>query len=182
VRESPQWNALPTHLKRVRKMVKKWPLDEGADWPVLAPGIGRIYRKGYEAHSKARKNPNAETLHDWRKRVKDLWHALELLRNARPAFFERRVLQAHELADLLGDDHDLAVLNAYLDSENLPVDSEMIRSLKTRITDRRVELQRQAFLRGPMVYDESPKTYMERLEAYWHAWRAEVHARRQPTL
>ncbi len=137
---------------------------------------------GIRSPQAGRKNPNAETLHEWRKRVKDLWHVLELLRNVRPAFFEPRTVQAHELSDLLGDDHDLAVLDSYLDGEHSPVEPDRVRALKARITDRRVELQRQAFLRGAIVFDESPGIYMERLGAYWNAWRAEIHARRQPTL
>lgn len=181
VRDEEQWSALPSSLKAVRRSVRQWPLDDRQDWPVLSDGIDRIYRKGYQAQRRALRDTNSENLHDWRKRVKDLWHALELLRNVRPGFFESRVVQARELADLLGHDHDLSVLEALLTSEEIVLDNEPRARLKAKITDRRVDLQRQIFLHGPFVYDESPDAYLDRLEAYWAAWRAELHALRQPT-
>ena len=49
-----------------------------------------------------------ELLHDWRKRVKDLWYAERLLSERRADSSERDRLDA--LADALGADHDAAVL------------------------------------------------------------------------
>ena len=182
VRDPDRWTALPSSLKSVRQSVKQWPLEDNDDWPILADGLDRIYRKGYQGQRRALADPSDEPLHEWRKRVKDLWHALELLRNVRPGFFESRVNQAHDLANLLGDDHDLAVLDAMLTSDEITLAPEPLARLRSKITDRRIELKRQAFLLGPFVYDESPDTYLQRLEAYWTAWCAELHALRQPTF
>ena len=48
----------------------------------LSPGLRRIYRRGRKAMRAAREDPSAENLHEWRKRVKDLWHATEIVRRA----------------------------------------------------------------------------------------------------
>lgn len=176
LRDGETWEGLSSTLKRVRKAVKQWPLEGDEDWPVVKRGVARLYEKGYRALRRAKRDPTDETLHEWRKRVKDLWHVLELLRSVRPGFFETRANEAHELADLLGDDHDLAVLDEVLGSSEIELEGEGLRRLRVKIADRRVELQRQAFLRGPFVYDESPGTYVERLEAFWKAWRAESRA------
>lgn len=51
-------------------------------------------------------------LHELRKRTKDLLYELELLCCVWPEMIGPLVEQAHHLTDLLGDDHDLAVLRA----------------------------------------------------------------------
>ena len=47
----------------------------------------------------ARKDPSAEHLHEWRKRVKDLWHVAPSLQPAAPKRMNRLSRRAHTLAD-----------------------------------------------------------------------------------
>ena len=53
---------------------------------------------------------DVELLHEWRKRVKDLWYHAKLLEEAWPPVLQALGDEAHALADHLGDDHDLGVL------------------------------------------------------------------------
>ena len=62
----------------------------------------------YAAESPAEQS--AERFHELRKRVKDLYYMACLLTPAQPALLEPLAAKLDELADLLGDDHDLAVL------------------------------------------------------------------------
>ena len=55
-------------------------------------------------------DPSAENVHEWRKRAKDIWYQLRIVRRAWPALLGETAGQAHVLADLLGDHHDLAML------------------------------------------------------------------------
>lgn len=89
--------------------------DEAAD--CLADGITKTYRRGRRALGKARKSGDAEQWHEARKRMK--YHAMHcrLLRHAWPGTMRLRARQAKTVADLLGDDHDLAVLAALADDE-----------------------------------------------------------------
>src|SRR5262249_35858201 len=59
---------------------------------------------------RAQADPTDENRHDWRKRVKDLWHAEQILRPAAPKKMKKLAKRTHTLADLLGDDHGLAEL------------------------------------------------------------------------
>ena len=92
------------------------------------------------------RHPTDETLHEWRKRVKDLWYVLDILQPIRPAFTKRRGEEAHKLADDLGDDHDLAVLRQVLsdleDRHGVHAARDVILPLIDR---RRAELQQDAF-------------------------------------
>lgn len=47
-----------------------WTFQED-DFDALSPGLRRIYRRGRKRIRAARKDPNPENLHAWRKRVKD---------------------------------------------------------------------------------------------------------------
>jgi CHAD domain-containing protein len=69
----------------------------------IRPGLKRIYRRGRRAMRAAREDPTPEKLHEWRKRVKDLWHATEIVCDARPEQLERVARRAHKLSSRLGD-------------------------------------------------------------------------------
>ncbi len=46
-------------------------------------------------------------MHEWRKRVKDLWYHVTLLQDAWRPVMSALADEAHELSDRLGDEHDL---------------------------------------------------------------------------
>ncbi len=101
-------------LFHATQALRHLPLD-GLDWKELKDGLERIYAKGRSAFKAAKKNPDAEQLHDWRKRVKDLWYALDLIKRIRPPHLRGLRDGARLLADLLGQEHDLAELENILE-------------------------------------------------------------------
>ena len=92
-----------------RDAVAEWPLHED-EWSVIGPGLKRSYRRGRNRFRDVRAEASDEAVHEWRKRVKDLWYHLRLVRNAKKSVLGEAADEAHELSDLLGDHHDLAVL------------------------------------------------------------------------
>ena len=119
------------------------------------------------------RSPHASTgeLHDWRKRAKDLWYQHRLLRDAHPTVVGAYAKDAHVLADLLGDDHDLAVLRATIvhhdpPAATAPVDLDPVVDL---IDVRRASLQAQARDVARRLYAEKPKAFARRTRAYVRA-------------
>jgi len=143
--------------------VGDWPFD-GAGWGVACKGVERAYRRGRRAFAVADDDPTTENLHEWRKRVKDLWYHQRLLRPAWPSVLKAQADEAHALSDLLGDDHDLAVLADRLRDGPPPTgDTEDVLELIGR---RRVELLASIRALGRRVYAEKPKAFARRIDRY----------------
>jgi len=123
----------------------------------LSPGLHRIYRRGRTAMKAARRDPSAEHLHEWRKRVKDLWHATEIVGAARPKELERLADRAHTLSSRLGDHHDLHLLRSYVEAHPQCFDDEVHHRALLAVIDRRSRrLCEKALAQGARSTSASP--------------------------
>jgi CHAD domain-containing protein len=143
----------------------------GDGFDVVGPGLRRAYSRGRRRLAEARDDPSDERMHEWRKRSKDLWYHLRLLRPAWRPVLEPLADQAHELSDRLGDDHDLVVLTEQLDQPGIALTVEQRAHLERLIALRRGELQTEAFTLGARLYAEKPRAFAARIAAYWEAPR-----------
>ena len=145
-------------LREAQGRVAAWPLERDG-FGALRRGLERTYSGGRSDFKAARRETTAESLHEWRKRVKDLWYALTILEGAWPGVMEAAGDEVHALSERLGDDHDLAVL------------LEFAPALTEAVEPRRAVLQAEAFDLGRRVYAEPTKAFVARIESYWDAWR-----------
>ncbi len=160
-------------LRQARPRVGAWSLDS-TGFAAIAGGLEENYRRGREAMKTAYADPTAENFHEWRKRTKYLGHHLDLLCNLwKPAMTVHRDA-ADELSQLLGDEHDLAVLQATLLSEEWePAGDIPDQALLIDLIDRRrQEIQTAAHPLGARVFAEKPSCLTVRLKKYWKAWRS----------
>lgn len=141
----------------------------GDSWDVIEEGVRRTYRDGRRAMRSAAANPHAGEFHQWRKRSKDLWYETRLLSEAWPGPLEALAEEAHRLAELLGDHHDLAVLREDLGERRLGEGETAV--LADAIDAAQEELAASAFGLGHRLYAEPPKRYRRRTRRYWKAWR-----------
>jgi CHAD domain-containing protein len=154
-----------------RNEIPEWKMKRGG-WDLLEPGLRRSYRRGRKRMGRTRDNPSDENLHEWRKRVKDLWYHLRIVREAGPDVHGETADRAHELSDLLGDHHDLAVLADEVRAREEAFDEGTQRAaLLSAIRRRQGELVADAFEIGESLYAEKPKAFSRRIEAYWAAGR-----------
>lgn len=183
---------LQAHRKAVRKRVLKeedalasvteavaGDLDRLPDWdighkgwPALRRGLKRVYKQGYRAADTALTDPTTENLHEWRKQAKYLWHQLQILEPLWPGLLDELGNQFHQLTQLLGDEHDLAVLRETTAAgpETFGGDGalEMLFALIDR---RREELREEGFLLGRRLYCDRPRVFTARMKSYWKAWK-----------
>jgi CHAD domain-containing protein len=147
-------------LKAARRRVGGWPLEhlKSAD---LVSALERTYRRGREALKEAGLVRTNENLHAWRKRVKDLGYQLRLVEPLSPKTIAEVAEATKKLGELLGDDHDLAMLDAVSKSARLT--RKEARSISEWIRGHRESLQAAAFDLGRRFYADQPARFAERI-------------------
>jgi len=96
-------------LRAVRVRIDDWELARGG-WKAIEAGLLRSYQRGRSAFARTRRTRSLGDLHAWRKRVKDLWYHLPLLRCAWRDPIGDAADQAPTLGVRLGDHLDLPLL------------------------------------------------------------------------
>ncbi|HKJ89048.1 MAG TPA: CHAD domain-containing protein [Gammaproteobacteria bacterium] len=155
-------------LERLRGEMESWELP-GAGFAPLEEGLEATYGWGRAAWLGLGEDPGPEALHGWRKRVKDHWYHIRLVVHAWPALLGAREAALDGLSDLLGDDHDLAVLRGVL--LEVPDRRGDAAAVDRLLAERQEGLRREARALGRRVYAEKPKPFRKRMAGYWEAWR-----------
>ncbi len=155
-----------TLLLSSRKQVKHWKIHDGFD--TLGVGIEDTYRRGGRALRRARDRPTDDTMHEWRKSVKHLWYQVRLIERAAPSVLEAQVSALDDLAEALGDDHDLAVLVDRLAADPKAFGGKQAAKRARRLArSQQADLRRRAFRLGATIYAETPGAFTRRMGAYW---------------
>ena len=151
-------------LRRACARVADWRLErEGLE--VLAPGFKRIYRGGRRAYRTARREPSTENLHELRKHAKYLWYAAQIVRSAAPKKMKRVARRAHELSNLIGEDHDLALLaERACERRDRFAEGSAAGELAALTERRRAELRHEALDLGRRLFGKKPRKVARPLE------------------
>ncbi len=127
----------------------------------ISKSIYKTVKRGMKAFAAAENDRKSEKFHDWRKRAKDLRYQLSLFSDLRPDLQDYSK-SAKELEQLLGDDHNLAVLSALL-GEAQASDGHEFPSLQKQISGRQSALREQAKDIGEKLYGEKRKVWKRRI-------------------
>lgn len=159
-------------IEAAREPIASLPL--GTDgWALVGGGLDRAYRRGRSLFEVAVADPSDHNVHEWRKRAKELWYHLRILECIWEPVVGQMAQQAHELGDLLGDHHDLAVLIEDAESREGMISAPMRERLAILAERRQAELLAEARRVGERLYAERPKAFRRRMRSYWRIWRAE---------
>ena len=158
-------------LRKACERSARWPVGERG-WSIVRKGFERIYDKGRNALATAEADRTPANLHQWRKQVKYLWHQLQALQPLWPGPIGELADQAHQLADDLGDDHDLSVLRAKVLEHHDAFANVAVRGTLLALIDRfRTELRDKAMVLGRRLYQEKPAAFEARFAQYWRDWQ-----------
>ena len=153
-------------MERGRRRIDDWQIDQPEDEAVVA-GLDKTYARGVTAFEKAYKKPKTERFHEWRKRVKYHWYHLRILQPIWQQPLKARRKEAGTLADLLGDDHDLAVFHETVVAKEAEfAGEETIEVLAGLISQRQAELRDQANQLGDRLFAEASNAFGKRFETY----------------
>jgi CHAD domain-containing protein len=148
---------------------------DGDGWELIGPGLHRSYRRGRKRLQAVEEEASVTNLHELRKRVKDLWYQLRLVRAADPQMIGPLADHVHDLSDHLGDDHDLALLREQGSQRRSAfADPGDQRNLAELIDRRRGELQFAAISLATRIYAQKPKKFTRRIASRWEAWHEPV--------
>ena len=161
-------------VSQARERVKGW-TDVPDKWSSVGAGLQDTCRKARAAFRDAAADPSAAKLHEWRKQGKYLRYQLEVLRPLWPERMGELATEADLMGDLLGDDHDLAVLRLVLTGDPRPVADEGEREALLALIDRRrAELEQESLLLGERFFEDRPRELARRLKGYWKTWRGQA--------
>jgi CHAD domain-containing protein len=168
----------PAPLRAVRKALgdvqsrsKDWHVGRRG-WSIIGAGVKRTYSQARRALKQARATPTDVHLHELRKQTKYFWHQIQILEPLWPGQLNELADEAHRVADLLGDDHDLAVLRTRVLGTPEAFPTEASHKALLALLDRcRDGLQGKGLALAQRLYDERPAAFTARLGKYWHDWR-----------
>jgi CHAD domain-containing protein len=160
-----QKQAIP-QLERVEARLLKWPLED-LTWKQICGAVAKIYKRGQRGLAKTVCDPEPENFHAWRKRVKDLWYQLRILRPLNRVVLEEMAHDAEVLGELLGREHDFDFLWARLERESgdealrdeLACLQKLIRKQGKRLRTNALEL-------GRRFYAEPAKAFATRISIF----------------
>jgi CHAD domain-containing protein len=163
-------------VKHERRELMPW-LEASNHWFALRCGLEDAYRRAADAFQDAGRDPTVEKLHEWRKQTKYLHYQLVTIRPLWPERIDELVKETGSLGDLLGDNHDLAVLQQKLTDAQPSFSTQEDRDVLCPLCEQR----REAFLReslslGERFFQEQPAAFVRRLKTCWKAWRRESAA------
>lgn len=129
---------------------------------LLERGLDDAYRRGRRWMRRAQVSLATPELHGWRKTVKDLWQLVRLAEKRITRKGQKLEPVLERLGNLLGLDHDHAVLAEKLALS--PTGDLALMAQLALIADRRRELEAEAFELGAAIYSESPRSFVRSLQ------------------
>jgi CHAD domain-containing protein len=131
-------------------------------------GLEHAFKKARSAYAVAKRQGTDESLHEWRKQTKYFANQLEMLLPLGREHFDQGHRHATQLADCLGEDHDLAILTGQISKHPVgahPSTSDTdapdagARRLIDTVKRRRKNLQRRAMRLGHRLYSGHAARY-----------------------
>jgi CHAD domain-containing protein len=138
---------------------------------MLQAGLRRSYRAGKRALALASKDAEEEVFHELRKAVQQHWRQMLLLTRAWPEVCKSRAASARAIAQLLGDEHDYALLAAFVASHRGTFTDAEVATLQQICRSQQHDLRAQAIPQAQRLFADGATTFAERMGVYWAAAR-----------
>ena len=169
----PQVTAL---VRQVQADARAWTL-EATGFGAIAPGLRRSVRRLRSSQELAQATPTAAHMRRWRRRVKDLWYQLRLLDRRCGGRLEGELRALETLDGLLGEYHNIRVLEQVLLSEPL-LATEPGAAVLQQLRRRQHHLARRARALGEERPLGTPGAFTRRVRLAWMAERHRLRSQR----
>lgn len=152
-------------VAEMRRELSHWNLLDH-DLEAITPGLRRIYREGRRRYKRVkREDALPQDFHDWRKRVKALYYALDMLGGESAKGARGATKRAERLGEALGEEHDLWMLSVYVEDHPQALgQSDGSRAVLLKlIAKRRNRLRDRALAAGGRLYADPPAKFTRRI-------------------
>lgn len=140
----------------------------GRDFGLISAGLEKTYRRARRAFNRAVVDGSVRAFHAWRRHAKAHAYQSQLLHLAWPDLMGPWVRALQAVGRLLGEEHDLALLQEWLAREwRKKATRHQVQDLLDFIAARRTRLRAEALDLGRRIYAESPTAFVHRLAAWW---------------
>lgn len=161
-------------LQNARERAARWTVIAGEqsvplphEFATVAPGLQRVYKRGRRGMRIVADSPTDTLLHVWRKRAKYLRHQVEALNVLDPQPLDEMEDRLANLTDLLGDDHDLAVLITRFHNDNQLVADIAMDGVLAAVHENRRQMQSDAITLGQNIFEEHSSFFLSYIESIW---------------
>lgn len=138
----------------------------------LATGLQASYRRGRRALAQAEDGADDEGFHELRKGVQQHWRQMLLLSRAWPEVCRARAASAREIAQLLGEEHDYAVLTAFVASHHASgLTQEQLDVIAEACRVRQLQLRTLALPMARRLFADRARPFARRMAKYWRLAR-----------
>jgi CHAD domain-containing protein len=165
-----QWEA-KTKLIRARDRIAEWPVG-GLDCKQVRCTVQRSYKRARKSLMRATRKPTMKNFHSLRKRGKELWYQVRILRPLYPAIMKELADDLKKIGGHLGHAHDLAFLAERLSTITNRGGKRGQRILSGLIDAQQKELQRTAIALAEKFYARRAKKFAGRISEHFSAWEA----------
>ena len=157
-------------IEAVRREIGAIALHPG-NFDTIVAGLTKSHRAGRKALARALETPeDDEALHDLRKSAQAYWRQMILIQHAWPEACLARAAAAKLVADLLGQDHDIALLDGVLAGpEGQTLSAADRRALLRHCKTRHDELRAEAMPKAQLLFVEKSDQLGARIQSLWGA-------------
>lgn len=149
------------------KEVKKYFKTLNPDTDCLIAGYTLSYEKSYDAYHSELKSHEADLLHEWRKRTKDLQYQQEVLLHSNPDQLSPSYQEVAELCETLGRINDIFMFLEWLKSIQETIQAEhQVNEFQSKLNQELDELEAKADEMGGTLFSTSPEEYKRELKQY----------------
>ena len=146
-------------------------LPRAKQWEQTVVGFEAVYRACRSRRKKVIRIGDEDSFHRWRIRVKNLYFQVQFLEPIWPKRLGRMTNKLQKLQSLLGDLHDLTVVEQLLRKQ--PKASGAVTVVLEAIDKRRQKLRKRACKLGDQLFDHKPDKLAKRLRKRLCKWTGE---------
>ncbi len=161
------WRPQVRALERLALDFKSVPIAI-SDFADFEPGLRQVYSDCRARLDHALATNDEEDFHDCRKVVQRHWRHMQLFRRVWPEAMRPRINLAHDLAQILGEDHDVAVLKRYISTHGAQLGAKASGEAFLRLCSAHQQtLRGRAKLLSQRLFFLKPRVFFGLMEVYW---------------